>query len=176
MHQGTERRPDKTTEGGIDIKFFDILGLVVNIIKRFRLDQTHFFLETRCFTLIQDVNYFPCPSETKNQRKNVYEARFPTTILFFQTKQYSLWGRGSEVWCRVDLPFVAPQSFLKTKPLVLKPAPGRVSWNTVPFATPTSSFDTSRLQPTKNMKTCFLRASILLSRSHETFVKQNRWF
>ena len=48
----------------------------------------------------------------------------------------------------------SPHNFSLTKSPVLKPAPGRISWNTAPLAAPTSSFDRP-LQTRKSLRMLF---------------------
>ena len=58
----------------------------------------------------------------------------------------------------------SPTNFSSTKPQVLKPAASRVSRNTVPIATPTSSLD-SPLQTKKYMEDTLFVASFLVPRA-----------
>ena len=68
-----------------------------------------------------------------------------------------------------------PPNFSSTKSPVLKPAPGRISWNTVFLDTPRSSI-VRRLHKRKYTDTFFSIVSFLVSssRDDETIVKENR--
>ena len=68
----------------------------------------------------------------------------------------------------------SPPNFSLTKPPVLKPASGRMSWNTVYIDTPTSSFD-SPLQNKEMYGNVLLLASFPVSSSRKTSVKENLW-
>ena len=70
---------------------------------------------------------------------------------------------------------VAPQTFFNEIAGVLKPAPGRISWNTMPRATSMSSFD-SPLQPRIYIKIFSSLHHSSCRAVHETFVKENRLF
>ena len=67
----------------------------------------------------------------------------------------------------------SPPNFSLTKSPVSKPAPGRISWNTVSLDTPRSSI-VRRLHTRKYTDTFFSIVSFLVSSRHETFVKENR--
>ena len=68
-----------------------------------------------------------------------------------------------------------PNSSLTKSPVIKPLPPGRISWHTVPVATPATSFD-SPLQTRKYAKVLFFIASFLVSSSQETFVKEYRCF
>ena len=68
----------------------------------------------------------------------------------------------------------SPRNLSLTKSPVLKPAPGRVSSNTASLETPTWPIDRP-LHTRKYVETFLLIASLLVSSSHETFVKGYRW-
>ena len=70
---------------------------------------------------------------------------------------------------------VASPTFLQRKLTVVKPAPGLISRNTAPLATPTSPFD-SPLQTTTYKNMFFFVASFVVSSSREKFVKEHRCF
>ena len=70
---------------------------------------------------------------------------------------------------------VAPPNYSLTKLPVLKPAPGRTSWNKVPLATPKPSFN-SFSQTRKHVKIFVFIEYFVVWSSHETFVKKHRRF
>ena len=63
-----------------------------------------------------------------------------------------------------------------TESSVLKPAPGRTALNTAPLATPTSSFEHPLCKRENAWRNVFHLASFLVPSSHETLVKDDRWF
>ena len=69
-------------------------------------------------------------------------------------------------------------NFSLTKSSVLKPAPGRISSNTVPLAAPTSPFDSPFCEQEHIyiLETFCLAEPFLVSSSHKTFVQENIWF
>ena len=66
-----------------------------------------------------------------------------------------------------------PPNFSSTKSPASKPAPSRISWNTVSLDTPRSSI-VRRLHTRKNTDTYFSIVSFLVSSSHETIAYENR--
>ena len=83
-------------------------------------------------------------------------------------------GTGAKESC-----YGSPPNFSLTnaRSPVSTPAPVRISWNTVSLDTPTSSIDRPLWHTMKYMDTLFYVVLFLVSSSsHETFVKQNRWF